>query len=144
MLGRLKLPSDPRKLRHMPASQHKNFPTSQGMYWMMKGRDILYIGITQDDGGFRDRWSDWGGHKQLEAGLKVGADVYFWPVNTSQQRLNQLETEAIRRWWPPLNKAKKAKKYKPKGQPHRLPRRLPEWAYVWLAISIIGLILATG
>lgn len=141
MLGRSKLPKDPRVLDSMPVTDRANFPTTQGLYWGIAGNEVLYTGMTLDPDGFRDRWRS---HEQYAKLAKVNARIHFLPLNPRKCDINTLETEAIRRWWPPWNKAKKAKRYKPKGQPHKLPRRLPEWVYVWLAIALIGIILILG
>jgi len=136
-----KLPKDPRRLPSLPVTHRDQFPVKKGLYWGIAEDEILYIGMTADPDGFRDRWKN---HDQFPLLAAANAKVHFWSLDLSAKQIGELETAAIRRWWPPLNKAKKSKRFKPHGQPHRLPPRYRQWLLPALAALAALLIIALG
>jgi hypothetical protein len=138
-----RLPRNPKRLPSMPVQERRDFPETYGLYFVVAKRKVQYIGLTTDS--FRDRWCNWGGHHQLDAALRMNARVHFLELRCNPTKLDELETAAIRRWWPPLNTAKKSKRFKPHGHPHRLPSRWKEWLWPSLAaLAALAIIALRG
>ena len=135
-----KLPKDPRRLPSLPVAERDKFPTQKGLYWGIADNEVLYIGMTADPDGFRDRWKN---HDQFPKLAAANARVYFWSLGLSARQIGELETAAIRRWWPPLNKAKKSRRFRPSGHPHKLTPRWREWLWPALA-ALLALAIANA
>ncbi len=81
-------------------------PDTSGIYYVCNERKILYVGMTGDSNGFKNRFKNH--HRSIEFSFvdrcSNGLDIYFWEISGD---IESLEKQEIKRLCPVLNQTKR-------------------------------------
>jgi hypothetical protein len=99
--------SEIKALPSVPFSDRKSFPDSKGVYFVVDGDEIVYIGMTA--ASFRDRWAGHHRLQDIEESCKAPM-VFFLSVRLPSDRILDVERSLILAHSPRMNKSASLKK----------------------------------